>query len=201
MNVKDAVLERRSVRSFTGEEVPLEVLEELVDGARQAPAAANRQPLEYVAVTDPALCEEVFAALKWAAYIAPAGDPQPGHRPTAYIVVLRRTEYQLEAMAGYDVGAAVQTILLMAVEKGLAACWLKSVNIPKVKTLLNVPEDREVDSVIALGRPDEHPVRVDLTPEERGLEVIKYYRDEKGQHFVPKRALASVLHIQKHRGL
>ena len=199
MDVKQAAFKRRSVRSFRQEEVPLEVLEEMVDAARVGPAAANRQPLEYVAVTDPELRAQIFACLKWAAYIAPKGDPQPGHEPMAYLVVLRRKEYELEAMALYDVGAAVQTLLLMAVEKGLGACWLKSVNYPRVAKLLGVPQGLEVDSVVALGYPDEEPRLVELKPEDQGLEVIKYWRDQSGQHFVPKRALATVLHQQRYR--
>jgi nitroreductase len=198
MDVKEAVYKRRSVRSFTQQEVPQEVLAELVDAARVGPAAANRQPLEYVAVTDPQLREEIFACLKWAAYIAPRGNPQPGHHPTAYLVVLRRKDYELEGMSLYDVGAAVQTILLMAVAKGLGACWLKSVNYPRVAKLLGVPEGVEVDSVIALGYPDEEPRLVNLEPDQEGLEVIKYWRDKQGQHYVPKRALAAVLHRERY---
>ncbi len=43
-------------------------------------------------------------------------------------------------------------------------------------------------------------VRVDLTPGDDGLEVIKYWRDDAGRHFVPKRSLAKVLHRQRYGG-
>jgi len=193
MDLKKIVAARRSVRSFEPREVPGQVLEEMVDAARVGPSAANRQPLEYVVVTDPALCAEMFATLKWAAYIAPAGDPPQGHHPTAYIVVVKRADYMIEAMVNYDVGAAVQTMLLVAVAGGLGGCWLKSVNFPKAAKIINLPQGREVDSVIALGYPSEEPTQVDLKPGEEGLEAIKYWREADGRHFVPKRALSAVM--------
>lgn len=199
MDVKQAAFKRRSVRSFSPKEVPAALLEEMVDAARVGPSLANRQPLEYVVVTDAELCTQIFACLKWAAYIAPNGDPQPGHEPTAYIVVLRRSDYELANMSVYDVGAAAQTMLLMGVENGLGSCWIKSLNYPKVASLLEVPKSLEVDSVIALGYPDEDPTLVDLKPKDEGLEAIKYWRDESGQHFTPKRALAKVMHKDRYQ--
>lgn len=199
MDVKQAAFKRRSVRSFSPKEVPAAVLEEMVDAARVGPSAANRQPLEYVIVTDADLCKEVFGCLKWAAYIAPNGDPQPGHEPTAYIVVLRRADYELANMSLYDVGAAVQTLMLVGVDKGLGSCWIKSVNYPKVSSLLEVPKSLEVDSVIALGYPEEDPTLVNLKPEDEGLEVIKYWRNDSGQHFTPKRALSTIMHKDRYK--
>jgi nitroreductase len=199
MGVKQAAFKRRSVRSFQAKEIPPAVLEEMVDAARVGPSAANRQPLEYVVVTDKELRAEVFKCLKWAAYIAPHGDPQPGHEPTAYIVVLKRADYELANMTGYDVGAAIQTMLLAGVENGLGSCWIKSVNYPKVSKLLEIPKSIEVDSVIAFGYPDEDPTLVNLKPGDEGLEVIKYWRDKNGQHFTPKRALARVMHKDRYK--
>lgn len=197
MDYFDLVRARRSVRSFGPEAVDRQTLTRLVEAARVGPSGANRQPLAYVAVNQPDLCAEIFDSLKWAAYIAPSGDPPQSHRPTAYIVVLKREEYLLEGIVAYDLGAAVQTILLGAEALGLGSCWLKSVNLPRVSRLLGIPKGYVVDSVIALGRPDEEPVLVDLAPGEEGLEVIKYWRDEEGRHFVPKRSLKDILHWQR----
>ncbi len=197
MDVAQAARARRSVRSFKQDEIAHEILAELVDAARVGPSAANRQPLEYLAITDPELRKKVFDCLKWAATIAPRGTPAPGAEPTAYLVVLRRSDYEIPAMAAYDVGAAVQTMLLLAVEKGLGTCWLKSVNFPQLAQIIELPPGMEIDCVVALGYPAEHPKQVDLKPEDQGLEVIKYWRDENEQHFVPKRALETILHWQK----
>jgi nitroreductase len=44
---------RRSVRDFSPDPVPMEVLVDLVSTAAQAPSGANRQPWRFVLVTDP----------------------------------------------------------------------------------------------------------------------------------------------------
>ena len=197
MDFFDVARARRSVRSFGPQAIDRQTLARLVEAARVGPSGANRQPLAYVAVNQPDLCAEVFDCLKWAAYIAPAGDPPEGRRPTAYIVVLKRGDYLLEGSVAFDVGAAVQTILLGATSLGLGSCWLRSVNLPRLSRLLGIPEGYAADSVIALGQPAEDPVLVDLAPGEDGLEVIKYWRDEQGRHFVPKRSLKDILHWQR----
>jgi len=194
MDLMTAITQRRSVRAFGQEPIDPAVLSQMIEAARVGPSAANRQPLEYLVVTDPETCQALYECLKWAAYIAPHGDPPPDGRPTAYVVVLRNQELELAAQAAYDVGAAIQTILLVAVAQGLGACWLRSVNVPRAGGLLGVPEGYTLDSVVALGRPAEQPVRVDLAPGDAGLEVIKYWRDQSGLHHVPKRALEAVLH-------
>lgn len=198
MDLKEIIARRRTVRSFDQQPVPDEVLRELVDAARVAAAAANMQPLEYVVVTDPALREDLFGCLKWAAYIAPRGNPAEGRHPTAYVAVCVRADYLPPVGAHYDVGAAVMSLLLMATARGLGACWIKSVNYPRAGKILALPEGVELDSVIALGYPGEEPTQVDLAPEQEGLEVIRYWREDDGRHYVPKRALGRVLKWQRY---
>lgn len=194
MELKDTIYGRRSVRAFGKEPIGRAVLEGFIDAARVGPSAANRQPLEYVVVSDPALCAQIYDCLKWAAYLAPHGDPPEGMRPTAYIVVLVNQELEMKGQTAYDVGAAIQTILLCAVDRGLGACWLRSANGPRVNSILGVPKGYTMDSVVALGAPGEEPVRVDLADDQEGLEVIRYWRDENGLHHVPKRGLGGMLH-------
>ena len=88
-----------------------------------------------------------------------------------------------------DHGIAAQTILLGAAEKGLAGCMLGSVNRNRLQEILALPDGLDILLVLALGVPAEtrtlEPVGDDGS--------IKYYRDEKGVHHVPKRSLAEVL--------
>ncbi|MFH1059877.1 MAG: nitroreductase family protein [Pseudomonadota bacterium] len=200
MPLWDLINPRRSVRAFGQAPVSRETLAELVEAARRAPSAANLQPLEYVAVNDPDLCEQVFDCLKWAAYTHPVGTPGPGQRPTAYLAVLVRGEFKAPVGAAYDIGAALMSAMLLAQEKGLASCWLKSINIPRLGKLLAVPEGLDVDTVLALGVPAEEPALVDLAPDQDGREVIKYWRDDAGRQLVPKRALGRILHHNRYGG-
>ncbi|MEW5912769.1 MAG: nitroreductase family protein [Thermodesulfobacteriota bacterium] len=200
MDVRKAIYKRRSVRSFKQKPIDQDLLRELVDVARVGPSAANRQPLQYVVVTEPGLCQQVFDCLKWAAYTAPRGVPKPGYTPTAYIIICVKKELTLAVGAKYDLGAAAQTIILLATAEGLGTCWIKSVDVPTLTKILAVPEGVEVDSVIALGVPAEEPKQVDLQPGQGSPEDIKYWRDEDDQQFVPKRNLADILFWNKYNG-
>jgi len=82
------IVSRRTVRQFRPESIPRRVLERIVEAGRLAPSAANLQPLEFVLADEDAVCRNVFPCLKWAAYIAPAGNPDSGREPTAYVIVL-----------------------------------------------------------------------------------------------------------------
>lgn len=67
MNTIDCIKSRRSVRKFTEEKVPHEVLEQLVELARWAPSWKNTQIARYVAVEDEALKNRIAeeATIPW----------------------------------------------------------------------------------------------------------------------------------------
>lgn len=53
---------RRSVRMFSNEAIPLEVVRTAIDAAAQAPSGANKQPWTFVLVTDPAVKKQIREA-------------------------------------------------------------------------------------------------------------------------------------------
>jgi nitroreductase len=190
MSVYDVIVSRRTVRQFKPLPVPRTLLERLVNAGRLAPSAANRQPLEFVVVDDQEVSGLLFPCLRWAAYIAPEGNPRPGQEPTAYIVVLVNTAIR-DTMYEWDSGAAVENMMLGAWEQGIGTCWLISVDKEKIREILAVPDTHRVDSVIALGYPAEEPLAEDMT------DSIKYWKDESGRLHVPKRSLSSVIHFNR----
>jgi nitroreductase len=177
---------RRTVRRFKPDPIDAYILAKLLDAARLSPSAGNKQPLIYIAVSEPGLVKKIFETEKFAAYLAGAGQPQPGEEPTAHILVAQDKKLA-NAEAVRDVGAAVQTILLGACAYGLGATWLRSFDRPKAAQILGLPELYEPDSIIALGVPAEAPK---VVPVREG--DIKYWRDQTSQHFVPKRTFEEV---------
>ena len=190
MSLYDLIISRRSIRQFKQEPVSRYILQKFINASRLAPSAANRQPLEFVVVDEEKIRKEVFTCLKWAAYIAPEGNPKPGHEPVAYIVVLVNSEIREKGFE-WDVGAAIENMILAALEKGIGSCWLLSVDREKLREILNIPENYKIDSVLALGYPDENPVIEDMK------DSIKYWKDQAGQLHVPKRKLEDVIHFNK----
>ena len=188
MSLYDIIVSRRTVRQFEQKPVDEKILRKMVNAGRLAPSAANRQPLEFIVVTNKDMCQKIFPCLKWAAYIAPEGDPQSGKEPVSYIVTLVNKEIK-DSQYEWDVGAAVENMILAGWEKGIAGCWLLSVEKTEVRRLLKIPGHYGIDSVLALGYPAEKPVAEDMK------ESIKYWKDNKGRLHVPKRKLEDILHF------
>jgi len=184
------IVARRTIRKFKPLPVARDLLDRLIDSARLAPSAANVQPLEFLVVDDAGLKAQVFPCLKWAAYIAPAGDPKPGEEPAAYVVTLVNCALR-EKMFEYDLGAAMENMILAGLEAGLGSCWMLSIDRDKLRTILGVPEGYRIDSVLALGYPAEEPAPEVLT------DSCKYWKDADGRLHVPKRPLAAVAHYNK----
>ena len=188
MSFYEMVISRRSIRQFKPEPVSRDILEKIVNTARLAPSAANLQPLEFVVVDEEELRKQLFTCLKWAAYIAPEGNPKPGHEPAAYIVILvnsrvRDKEYER------DVGAAVENMILTAWEEGIGSCWIVSAERKKIQEMLKIPKYYQIDSVLTVGYPDEEPMVEDMK------DSIEYWKDKNGRLHVPKRKLRDVLHF------
>jgi len=186
MEVREAIEKRRSIRRFSPQPIELDWLYELVKAARLAPQASNVQPMRYMIVHQKQLLGKMFACTKWAGYLEDYAPPK-GLRPTAYIVVLI-DESLKKGMNDTDAGAAVQNILLRAVDLGLGSCWIGSVDRKKVTQLLGIPEGLKIHSVVALGHPAEDPVW-----EEKEGDSIKYYLDQDHRLHVPKRRMGEIL--------
>ena len=190
MSLYELILSRRSIRQFKPKPVSRDILVKLVNAARLAPSGANLQPLEFVVIDDEAVKKRFFPCLRWAAYIAPEGNPKPGQEPTAYIVILANLQVSEK---GYerDVGAAVENMILTACEEGVGSCWIASADLDKIQELLKIPRDCRVDSVLALGYPNEEPVIEEMK------ESVKYWKDAGNRLHVPKRALDDIIHYNQ----
>jgi nitroreductase len=165
------------------------LLKKFVNAARVAPSAANLQVLQFFIVTDKKLCSRIFETIGWAGYLKPRWAPIEEERPTAYIVVLVTDINNKHYMR--DVGFASENIVLAAEEENIGTCVLCNIDRDKIREILKIPENLEVDSVIALGYKAEQPVIEDLE------ESVEYWRDENMVLHVPKRKLEDILHINK----
>lgn len=188
MTVKELTLKNRSYRRFDeSKKISLTQLENWVDLARQTPSGANKQPLKYALVASEEANEQVFQTLKWAAYFSDWDGPIEGEKPAAYIAVLQDKNISPALMG--DQGIPVQTLLMAAVEEGYGGCILGNVDRPVLSEFLKLPSHLEIIWVVALGVPNEEIRLVEV--KESG--DIKYYRDDKDIHYVPKRSLKEVV--------
>lgn len=181
------MLKNRSYRRFHQEkQISKETLKSLVNLARLSPSGRNLQPLKYFLSVDKKMNEILFPHLAWAGYLKDWDGPIEGERPSAYIVQLG--DKRLTSNFSQDPGIACQSILLGAVEKGLGGCMIGSIKKEKLHAALNLPEHFEIVLVIALGEPIE-----EIVIDEVKLDDIKYWRDDKAIHHVPKRSLDDLI--------
>ena len=184
MNVYEATIKRRSVRQFKDTPVPYDTLEKCVDAARLAPTGRNLQLCEYIIVDDEQLLPEVDVNIRL----------RTGQiKAKAYIIALINSALEAEIsrerrVTTYDVGLAVENILLVALEQGLGSCPILSFNDEGLRGILNVPDRYDLALVVAMGYPDESPVA------ETATDSVDFWTDDQGVRHVPKRKLEDVLH-------
>jgi nitroreductase len=187
-SLRELVLRNRSYRRFDEScRIERETLVELIGLARCTPSAANRQPLKYILSSDQKINDRIFPCLAWAAYLKDWDGPAPGERPTAYIIIL--IDEGIAKDWWCDDGIAAQTILLGAAEKGLGGCMIGSIDKERLRQALHIPEHLKIRLVVALGKPAEQVRLEDLAP---GGD-IRYWRDEKDVHHVPKRTMEEII--------
>ena len=187
----DIIKKTRTFRRFNQDKkLSEETLKELVELARLGGSARNCQPWQYLLITDPGTCNEIFPYLGWAGYLTDWKGPAEGERPAAYILCLLNRDWLKgsEKEAWFDLGLATQNLLLGAMEKGIGGCRIMSFS-PKIADRFEFPDNLGLSLVIALGYPVETVVLEDTGPDGD----IRYYRDDRQIHHVPKRPLSDII--------
>lgn len=187
--MQELIARTRTFRCFFEKKISTTTLHDLIHAARLGGSAANCQPWQYMLVNTPEACAQVFPYLGWAAYLTDWPGPAPGERPSAYILCLLNRERLVgsEGNALFDLGIASQNMLLTAMEQRLGGCRIMNFT-PELAALLRLSDHLSLRLVIALGKPKE-TVQIDECLDDS----IRYWRDDKGVHHVPKRSLASLL--------
>lgn len=145
MGALEAIRRRRSVRRYTGDPIPRCDLETIVDAGRLAASGSNKQPWDFIVVTDRSMIDRLKVAAEWmgkaAAVIAVVMDPS--------------SRWWLE-----DGAAAVENMLLASTALGYGSCWLEGYTLPRedeFKTLLGIPPAKRLLTLVPIGVPAELP--------------------------------------------
>ncbi len=192
MSVMDAdgllaiMRERRSIRRYQARAVPRAALERLLEAARWAPSAHNRQPWRFAVITQAArkaalaeamgarfradLLAEGMSAAEVEAQLA-RSYARLTAAPALIVFFLSTTAMATYAdarrqqgehlMAAQSVALAVQNMLLAAHAEGLGACWVCAPLFApdEVRAALDLPQDWIAQGLITLGYPAETPTR------------------------------------------
>jgi len=154
MEVYEAIATRRSVRKYTEQAVPDDVLKELLTAAMCGPSSVNQRPWQFIVVTDREKLTAMAEAITTAHYLR--------NSPLAIVVC---GDLDLEKAKDYwvqDCAIASQNILLAAHANGLGAVWIgggvpHDDRVAAVKTILALPGHVVPLSVISVGYSAEKP--------------------------------------------
>jgi len=145
VDVKTAISTRRSIRKYEKKPIPAELLDELLECARQAPSACNDQRWAMIVVTEEDTKQRLVKASGGQRFV---GDC------SAYLVAVAEREAPYPEV---DVAIALDHISLMAAERGLGTCWIGDFDQEEVKEVLGIPKDRVVPICLTLGYPAQSP--------------------------------------------
>jgi nitroreductase len=157
VEVFEAIKNRRSIRQFTNQTVPEEMVEKLIDAARLAPTAGNSQAYQLVIIRQTPQKQRLSTAA--------FGQKQI---QTASLVFVVCADLK-KAKASYgdrgrdlyciqDTAAVTENILLTACSLGLGTCWIGAFKEDDVKKVVNAPKDMRPVAMIPVGYPAESPV-------------------------------------------
>lgn len=181
----ELLLRNRSQRGYLKDYVvKREELERIVGVCSRIPSARNQQVLRFRLVTRDTGAEHVLNNIKLGAALPELHLPFPGTEPEAFIVVMSTVEEN--KMVDIDLGIALQSMLLKAVEMGLNGLVIGAFNPDAVSRELNLPYRPLM--IVAIGKGIE---RIELTP--IALEDSHAYYRTDGVHYVPKVAAKDLI--------
>ncbi len=152
MDVMEAIKERCSVRSYQNRPVETEKVDKILEAARLAPSASNRQEWRFVVVQDRDARQRLMKAAK--------NQPFVGEAPVV-IACCAKTDNHImtcgQMCYPIDMAIAVEHMALEATEEGLGTCWVGAFHEDQVKEILGIPQDIRVVELLVLGYPAKPP--------------------------------------------
>ncbi len=150
MDVFEAINARYSVRAYQDREIEPEKLERVMEAARLAPSASNRQEWRFILVKDPALRAQLVEAA--------SGQKFVGQAPVVIVACAKTDSHTMrcgQMCYPIDVAIALEHIALQAVSEGLGTCWIGAFDEAAVKDVCGIPRGDEIRVVelMPLGYP------------------------------------------------
>lgn len=163
MQTFETIYKRRSVRVYKDQSIEKEKIDKLIDAARLAPTAGNRQKFKLIIVN--------YEEKDLKKTLAVACNQQHFVGTASHIVAgISEPDYKWHQV---DTAIVLEHIVLEAVELGLGTCWIGAFKEDDVKKILKIPEDKKVVALLIIGYPDENPPS---KPRKDVSELVSYNR-------------------------
>ena len=162
MNTIEVLKTRRSIRRYINKPIPDEIIKDIIDCARLAPTANNKQPWLFVVIKDKKLKEKIAELTDYGKFIKQAD--------CCIAVFCEDTKYYLE-----DGSAATENILLAAWHYGIGSCWIagdKKSYAEEIRKILEIPQKYKLVSLISLGYPEKEELKKSQDIKKKTLEEV-----------------------------
>ena len=156
MSVIDTIRNRHSYRGkYRPDPVPREDLMTILEAGLAAPSGCNKQTTSLICVDDPEILRQIHAVI----------DPPVGETAPAMICVLTRRiiAYRDRCYSVQDYSAAIENMLLAAVELGYQSCWYEGHVTDedrignKIAKILRVPDEYDLVCILPIGIAESEP--------------------------------------------
>ncbi|MFC1568679.1 nitroreductase family protein [bacterium] len=168
MDIFEAIRKRQSIRKYLDRPVEEEKLLQVLEAARMAPSAKNRQAWRFIVIQEAELRQQMIEAAR--------GQQFVGQAPVIIACCGLDPEYHMtcgQPADVIDVAIAIDHMTLAATALGLGTCWIGAFYQDQVKTLLNIPEKFQVVELMVLG----YPAGLTSKPSRKKLdEIVSYER-------------------------
>lgn len=150
MEYQELIQKRYSVRAYKNKPVEDEKLNKVLEAARFAPTAANRQPFQLIVVRTDGRRDELKRIYRKEWFVqAPLIICACGIRRKSW--VREDTRRYLDV----DVAIVMDHLILAATDLGLGTCWVAAFNANAAREILEIPEEVEPLIFTPLGYPDD----------------------------------------------
>lgn len=182
------IMDRHSIRLFQQKEIGKDILKDIVSVAPYAPSRQNKQPLKFLVVNDINLRKFIFKNILWGSKV-PAYKiyGEENNIPGAFIFVIADKKIS-PAGFEYEIGAAIQNMLIIATAYQLGSVWIKSFDRQKIHSFLKLDDNMFIDSLIALG----YPRQISSTTIMEDNQYLPIINNNLNVH-VPKRSIEEVI--------
>ena len=152
LSVLKLITDRGSIRKYKDKPIPEYDLQNIVEAARLAQSAANRQPWQFIVVTEKEIRERLADATHW------QGRPRQSSVETAVAIIVALADPEISAnWYLFDLGIAIENMALTAWDLGIGSCCLGAFIEDDAKAVLDIPEKLRVVALLTLGYADEKP--------------------------------------------
>lgn len=168
MQAWDAIRARRNVRLYKPDPVSEDDLNRIAEAGWRDPSAKNRQPWDFVIVTDRAQLRELSTVWQGAGHIA-------GAAAAIAIVVPVPPDERRVVTDNYDVGQATMAMMIAATDLGIGTGHSSVGDQQRARAILGVPEDRLVAFLLGVGYPADRPLAPVRTPNRRPFSEVVHH--------------------------